>query len=119
MTRILLTLSLGLMMTACAQPYRAGVVVAAPNRAVAYPGNHFAERITRGERSGLLTRREADRLWGMERNLRREIDRAYRSGYGVSPRERERIAVMEARLDREITLQLRDGERNYRGPRRY
>jgi hypothetical protein len=49
----------------------------------------------------------------MERRLRFETERAYRSGYGVSPRERDRLADMSARLDREISRQMRDGERMY------
>jgi hypothetical protein len=78
-------------------------------------GNSYSERISRGERMGLLTRREAVRLYDMERDLRREMERSYRNGFGISSRERERISHMQARLDREITQQLRDGERNYRG----
>ena len=62
---------------------------------------------------GLITRRESAKLWTMERNLRREIDRSARSGFGVNGRERDNIARMSAQLDREITRQMRDGE-NYR-----
>ena len=116
MKRILMTLAFGLAMTA--QPY------GRPGYDPYYNGdrggyvngsNHFAERIARGERMGLITPREARHLWDMERKLRHETERAYRSGYGISPRERERLAEMSFRLDREITRQMRDDERMYRG----
>jgi len=116
MKRILMTLAFGLVMAA--QPYgRPGY---GPNyngdRSVyANSGNRFAERIARGERMGLITPREARRLWDMERKLRYETERAYRSGYGLSPRERERLAEMSFHLDREISRQMRDDERMYRG----
>jgi hypothetical protein len=74
-----------------------------------------AARIERGVRSGLLTPREADRLYRMERELRFETQRAYRSGYGISPREQRRLEEMRYRLDREISRELADGERSYRG----
>ena len=63
---------------------------------------------------GLITRREAAKLWSMERNLRREIARSARSGFGMSGRERYNIQRMSAQLDREISREMRDGE-NYRG----
>ena len=47
----------------------------------------------------------------MERHLRYETELSFRSGYGLSPRERQRLAEMSARLDREITRQMRDDER--------
>jgi hypothetical protein len=84
-----------------------------------YRGNGFAERISRGERMGLITPREARKLWDMERHLRYETEKAYRSGFGLSPRERQRLAEMSARLDREITRQMRDDERMYRGGGRW
>ncbi len=113
MKRILMTLVFGLVMAA--QPYgRPGYVE--DRGGYGYRGgNHFAERIARGERMGLLTRREAGRLWDMERRLRFETERAYRSGYGMSHRERERLAAMAAHLDREISRQMRDGDRAWRG----
>lgn len=79
----------------------------------------FAERISRGERMGLLTPREAARLWTMERELRSETARAERSGFGMSHRERERLAEMSLRLDREISRELRDGDRAYRSSGRW
>jgi hypothetical protein len=78
-----------------------------------YGRNDFAARIVRGERAGLITPREARRLWDMERHLRQEIDRSSR--FGFSGRERDRIARLSAQLDYEITRQMRDGERDYRG----
>ena len=48
---------------------------------------------------GLITPREASRLWKMERDLRFETERAYRSGPGITPRERDHLARMAARLD--------------------
>ncbi len=78
-----------------------------------YGRENFAARIVRGERAGLLTPREARRLWDMERHLRQEIDRSSR--FGFSGRERDRIARLSAQLDNEITRQMRDGERDYRG----
>ena len=105
MKRILLTLIAGLALSA--QPYgygRPGYYDASP-----------AARIERGVRSRLLTHREADRLWRMERDLRYQTERAYRSGFGLSHGERRRLEEMRFRLDREISRQLADGERNYRG----
>jgi len=49
----------------------------------------------------------------MERSLRREIDCSSR--FGFSGRERERSNRHSAHLDYEITRQMRDGERDYRG----
>ena len=77
----------------------------------------FAERITRGERMGLITPREASKLWAMERDLRVETAKANRSGFGVSHRERERLAQMSMRLDAAITHETRDGDRSSRGGR--
>lgn len=116
MKRILLGLAFGVIMMA--QPGRPGYGPNAYNDrgAYAYTTNNFAERITRGERMGLITRNEAARLWTMERNLRREIAQSARDGFGVSGRERDKIARMSANLDREITRQTRDRE-NYRGGR--
>lgn len=105
MKRILLTLIAGLALTA--QPYgygRPGYYDASP-----------AARIERGVRSGLLTHREADKLWRMERELRYETERAYRSGWGISHGERRRLEDMRYKLDREISRQIADGERAYRG----
>ncbi len=116
MKRILIGLAFGLVLAA--QPYGGrpgyGSSRNEDRGSYGYNGNSFAERISRGERMGLLTRREAARLWEMERDLRREMERAYRNGFGISGRERERIANKRARLDREITRRMRDGERNYR-----
>ena len=109
MKQVLIGLVFGLVLAA--QPYGARP---GDNRgAYGYSANNFSERISRGERMGLITRRESAKLWTMERNLRREIDRSARSGFGVTPRERDNIARMSAQLDREITRQTRDGE-NYR-----
>lgn len=117
MKRILIGLAFGLVLAA--QPYgrRPGFGSSRDDvrGGYGYNGNSFSERISRGERMGLLTRREAARLYDMERDLRREMERSYRSGFGISGRERERIAPMQAGLDWEITQQMRDGERNYRG----
>ncbi|MBI2685219.1 MAG: hypothetical protein HYX27_02810 [Acidobacteria bacterium] len=113
MKRILMGLAFGVALMA--QPYGARPGYGPgynDSRGYAYNGNHFAERIARGERMGLLTRREASRLWDMERRLRYETERAYRSGYGVSPREQQRLAEMSRRLDYEITREMRDGERS-------
>lgn len=74
----------------------------------------FEARIARGERMGLLSPREAVRLWDMSRELRYMTDRAHRSGFGVSKKEAKRIDKMRAQLDREITKQMRDRERYYR-----
>lgn len=116
MKRVLIGLAFGLVLAA--QPYggRPGYGPSQNDNRGAYgnSGNNFSERISRGERMGLLTRREASKLWDMERNLRRETERAYRSGFGVSGRERERLQRMAAHLDIEISRQMRDRE-NYRG----
>lgn len=116
MKRILIGLAFGLALAA--QPY-GGRPGYGPSRtdnrgAYGYSGNIFSERISRGERMGLLTRREASKLWDMERNLRRETERSYRSGFSLSGRELDRLRRMSAQLDLEISRQLRDGE-NYRG----
>jgi len=118
MKRILIGLAFGLVLAA--QPY-AGRPGYGPgyNSGPAYRGNNFAARIAQGERAGLITGREASRLWNMERDLRIATERAYRSGFGVNPRERDRLAQMSARLDYEITRQMRDGERYRRGPGRW
>jgi hypothetical protein len=105
MKRILLTLIAGVALSA--QPYGYG-------RPGAYDASPAA-RIERGVRSGLLTHREADKLWRMERALRYETERAYRSRWGLSHREQHRLEDMRFKLDREITRQLADGERAYRG----
>ena len=63
----------------------------------------------------LLTRRAAARLYDIERDPRFELERSYRGGCRISGRQRERVAQMRARLDREIMQQIHDGERNYRG----
>ena len=116
MKRFVLGMVFGLVMVA--QPYGRPV---APGGGYsdgrAYRGNGFAERITRGERMGLITPREARKLWDMERRLRFETEKAYRTGYGVSPHERDRLARMSAQLDREISRQMRDGERMRPGGR--
>jgi hypothetical protein len=122
MKTLLITLAFGLVLGA--QPYGArgayGDRGGYPDRgAYGYRSNNFAARIAHGERMGLLTRREADRLWKMERDLRRDIDRAARSGFGINGRERERIARKEARLDYEIRRQMRDRERYGPGPGRW
>ena len=112
MKRLVLGMVFGLAMLA--QPYgRPGYGGGGYSDGRGVRGNGFAERISRGERMGLITPREARKLWDMERRLRFETERAYRSGYGVSPRERDRLADMSARLDREISRQMRDGERMY------
>ena len=112
MKRILIGLTFGLVLAA--QPYSRPGYDSGRGAYSQSPGS-FAERIARGERMGLLTRPEAARLWSMERDLRIQSERAYRSGFGVSPRERARLAEMRARLDREISRQMRDGDRDYRG----
>lgn len=103
MKRILLTLIFGAVMMA--QPY-------APRGIYRYDTS-FAARIAHGERTGLLSPREAGRLWNMERDLRRDMERAYRSGFGIDYRERARLDARRAQLDREISRQMRDGERGY------
>ena len=113
MKRILMGLAFGLVLAA--QPYGGRPNGPGYSDSRAYPGNNFAERITRGERMGLITRREAAKLWDMERRLRIETERAYRSGYGIDPRERRRLADMSARLDMAITHEMRDGERRVPG----
>lgn len=104
MKTILIGLILGLVLQA--QPYGYG-------RDQGYSRNNFAARIAQGERSGILTSHEARHLWDRERQLRREIDRSSR--FGFSGRERDRIQRLSAQLDYEITRQVRDGERSYRG----
>jgi len=116
MKRVLIGLAFGLVLAA--QPYGGRLGYNDNRGAYGVGANNFSERISRGERIGLLTRREAARLWNMERNLRREIDRSRRDGFGMNYRERERIQRMSAQLDREITRQMRDRE-NYRGPGRW
>ena len=106
MKTILIGLILGLALQA--QPYGGR-----PSGSSGYGRESFSARIVRGERSGLLTPREARRLWDMERTLRQEIDRSSR--FGFSGRERDRIDRLSAQLDNEITRQMRDGERDYRG----
>jgi hypothetical protein len=120
MKSILITLAFGLVMAA--QPYGGRPGYGPTNRDdrggyMNRGGNGFIDRIARGERMGLITRREAAKLYDMERDLRYETERAFRSGFGMSGRERDRIESMRARLDREITRQMRDGERYYRGDR--
>lgn len=110
----ILIFSLVLALGVACQPHRPRVSYAGGP----YGGaNSFAARIAHGERTGLLTRGEAARLWSMERDLRREMERSARSGFGVSGQERQRVARMADRLDREIARQMRDGDRygNYRG----
>lgn len=106
MKRILLTLIAGLALTA--QPYGYG-------RPGYYDDASPAARIERGVRSGLLTHREAGKLWRMERALRYETERAYRSGWGISHGERRRLEEMRYKLDREISRQIADRERAHRG----
>ena len=110
MKRLLLGVVFGLVMVA--QPYgRPGYGGGGYSDGRGIRGNGFAERITREERMGLITPREARKLWDMERHLRYETEKAYRSGYGISPREQNRLAEMSARLDREISRQMRDDDR--------
>ncbi len=112
MKTILIGLILGLALQA--QPY--GGRPSGPSgygRDQGYGRDNFAARIVRGERAGVITPREARRLWDMERNLRQEIDRSSR--FGFSGRERDRIDRLSAQLDNEITRQMRDGERDHRG----
>jgi len=117
MKKALIGLVFGLVLAA--QPYGArpgdnrGAYGNGYGNGYGYNVNNFSERIARGERAGLITRKESAKLWSMERNLRREIDRSYRSGFGMSPGERDRINRMSAQLDREISRQMRDRE-NYR-----
>lgn len=116
MKTLLIGLTFGLMLAA--QPY--GRPSYNDRGAQVDRGSSFAARIAHGERMGLLTPREASRLWNMERDLRFETERAYRSGFGMSGKERSRIEKMRARLDHEITKQMRDRERYYRpGPGRW
>jgi hypothetical protein len=102
MKRILITLLAGAVLAA--QPYYRGGYEYSP-----------AARIERGMRAGLITHREADRLWRMERELRYETERAYRSGRGLSNGEAKKLARMRQCLDDEISRQIRDGERYNRG----
>ena len=116
MKRLILGMVFGLAMLA--QPYgRPGYGGGGYSTDRGYRGNGFAERIARGERMGLITPREASRLWAMEREFRFETARASRSGFGVSHRERERLMEMSVRLDAAISREMRDGERAYRGGR--
>ena len=116
MKRILIGLAFGLVLAA--QPYGGrpgyGSSRYEDRGGYGYSSNNFSERISRGERMGLITRREAGKLWSMERKLRREIEKSRHRGFGISGRERDRIERMSAQLDREISRQMRDGE-NYRG----
>ena len=122
MTRILTALAFGAVLAAQGYGDRPGFGASygpayGAERVVRTETRNFAERITRGERMGLITPREASRLWAMERELRFETVRANRSGFGVSHRERERLMEMSMRLDAAITHEMRDGERAYRGGR--
>lgn len=111
MKTLLLGLAFGIALSA--QPY-AGRGAGPYSYGPSYSGarDNFAGRIAFGERSGLLSPREARRLWAMERNLQREIGRASR--FGFSRGERERIARMSAHLDMEISRQMRDRDRRWR-----
>jgi hypothetical protein len=115
MKTILMSLVFGAVLAA--QPYggRPGYAPGAGDVRGGYRDNGFAERIARGERMGFITPREASRLWKMERDLRSATEHAYRTGYGISPRERDQLARMSARLDAAITHEMRDRERNFRG----
>lgn len=122
MKRTLMTLAFGAVLAAQGYGDRPGFGASygpayGEDRVVRADTRSFAERITRGERMGLITPREASRLWSMERELRLETARANRSGFGVSHRERERLMEMSARLDAAISREMRDGERAYRGGR--
>jgi len=67
-------------------------------------------RIHQGERSGELTRREAERLQAEEARIR--VDEAYarRSGGEFTPRERARIERELNRASRDIYRQKHDGQ---------
>lgn len=122
MTRTLIAFAFGAVLAAQGYGGRPGFGASygpayGEDRVVRTETRNFAERITRGERMGLITPREASRLWAMERELRFETARASRSGFGVSHRERERLMEMSLRLDAAISHEMRDGERAYRGGR--
>jgi hypothetical protein len=127
MKRTLLTLAFAAAMAAQSYGGRPAYTPAAPQPIpqdrYAYAdrsGTSFADRIRRGERDGLLSPREASRLWAMERDLRWEMDRANRSGFGMSHMERIRVTEMSMHLDQAIRADLQNGERLYRvGPRRW
>ena len=122
MTRTLIAFAFGAVLAAQGYGGRPGFGASygpayGEDRVVRTETRNFAERIARGERMGLITPREASRLWAMERELRFETARANRSGFGVSHRERERLMEMSVRLDAAITHEMRDGEQARRGGR--
>src|SRR5258708_9743890 len=101
MRTILLSLALGLALQA--QPY-----------GQPYGGRRdpIAQRIEQAERNGRLTHREANRLWGKARDLQFETERVYRSGYGVSYRDRERLERMRDNLERALNREMREHRGN-------
>lgn len=122
MTRILIALAFGAVLAAQGYDGRPGFGASygpgyGADRVIRTDSRNFAERIARGERMGLITPREASRLWAMEREFRFETARASRSGFGVSHRERERLMEMSVRLDAAISREMRDGEQARRGGR--
>ena len=68
-------------------------------------------RIAQGVASGSLTAHEAGRLERKEARLDREIARDRRDGPGLTERERAKINRHENRLSRDIYRQKHDGQR--------
>lgn len=68
------------------------------------------ERIRQGERSGELTRREAERLEAEQARIR--VDEAYarRSGDGLTAKERARLERELNRSSKDIYKQKHDGQ---------
>jgi hypothetical protein len=72
------------------------------------------QRIRQGERSGELTRSEAERLQAEQARIR--VDEAYarRSGGGLTAKERARIEREESKASKDIYKQKHDAQENER-----
>ncbi len=68
-------------------------------------------RVAQGVRSGELTPRETARIERQEARLNRELRRDTRDGGGLSGPERRKITRQQNRLSREIRTQKHDAQR--------
>ena len=102
---------LGWMATAavCGSLLLASPALGAPGRIVKRQ-RHQQERIAKGIQSGQLTARETARLEGKEARLNREIRHDRRDGGGLSLHERRKIERQQDRLSRDIYRQKHDSQ---------
>lgn len=71
------------------------------------------ERIERGYQNGDITRKEYRKLTKQQRSIARQTRHDRRDGYGLSPRERARIAARQDQASRDIRHQRRDNDYDY------